>query len=192
MRALRHPAMIIASLALFVALGGTSLAAASYINGKHIKPHSLPKNRLTKGAIESLHGAVGPRGVQGPKGDTGDIGPSDAWSAYDGSLALGSGYQTVASLTLGAGSYVVMAKTTLYLPTYQGTTCRLSDTVAGLIDQSTVGGIGATSVDATASELAPLTTNGSTVSVECGSNETDAEAYNTHLVAIKVGSVTGT
>ena len=46
----------VALLALFLALGGTSLAAASFINGKQIKPGSIPKNRLTASAIRSLKG----------------------------------------------------------------------------------------------------------------------------------------
>ena len=58
------PALVISLVALFVALGGTSLAAANYINGKHIKPHSIPTDRLTKRAIKTLHGAQGPRGLR--------------------------------------------------------------------------------------------------------------------------------
>ena len=44
----------VALLALFLALGGTSFAAANYINGKRIKPSSLPENRLTDKARASL------------------------------------------------------------------------------------------------------------------------------------------
>jgi len=61
----------VALLALFLALGGTSYAAASLINGSQIKPHSIPKNRLTKGAIASLHGAKGTKGTPGERGPTG-------------------------------------------------------------------------------------------------------------------------
>ena len=68
MKGLRHPATIVAAVALFVALGGSSLAAARFINGKHIKPHSIPTNRLTKKAIKALHGAKGPQGAQGVQG----------------------------------------------------------------------------------------------------------------------------
>lgn len=85
------PALVVSLFALFVALGGTSLAAANYINGKHIKPNSIPKNRLTKSAIKALHGQrglqgpIGPmglqglqglQGIQGQKGDTGSPGVS--------------------------------------------------------------------------------------------------------------------
>jgi len=75
------PALLTSVLALFIALGGTSLAAANLISGSDIKPHSIPKNRLTKGAITSLRGErglQGPKGatgVQGEKGDTGPQGP---------------------------------------------------------------------------------------------------------------------
>ena len=86
----------LALLALFVALGGTSMAATNLINGKHIKPHTIPKNRLTNAAITSLHGAKGaqgtpgpqgppgPGGNQGPRGATGPQGPS-SWDSLIGS-----------------------------------------------------------------------------------------------------------
>lgn len=44
----------VALLALFLALGGTSFAAANYINGKRIKPGSIPENRLAPAATASL------------------------------------------------------------------------------------------------------------------------------------------
>ncbi len=61
----------IALLALFLVLGGSSYAAATAINGKSIKPNSIPKNRLTKTAIKQLKGNRGPRGLQGARGATG-------------------------------------------------------------------------------------------------------------------------
>lgn len=44
------PAMIVAILALFVALGGTVYAASS-INGKLVKKNSLPGNRIKKNTV---------------------------------------------------------------------------------------------------------------------------------------------
>jgi hypothetical protein len=41
-----QPATVIATAALFVALGGTAYSAASTINGGEIKVHSIPGNRL--------------------------------------------------------------------------------------------------------------------------------------------------
>lgn len=195
------PSLVISSLALFVALGGTSLAAVSYIDGSRIKSHTIAEAKLTTKAIKLLRGqrglkgptglagAQGVQGLQGAKGSTGGIGPSDAYSTYVSSpVALGVGFKTVASLTLGAGSYAVIAKTTLYMPSMQGTGCELVDTVAGLIDRNNVSPV----MYDTPTLLGPLTTAGSTVTVQCGSNETDAQASYTHLVAIKLGSVTGT
>ena len=66
-------------LALFVALGGTSFAAATLINGSQIKPHTISENRLTNGAIAALHGAKGAPGApgaQGPAGPQGAQGPA--------------------------------------------------------------------------------------------------------------------
>ncbi|HEY7863304.1 MAG TPA: hypothetical protein VIE39_06580, partial [Thermoanaerobaculia bacterium] len=40
----------VALLALILALGGTSVAAANYINGKRIKPGSIPESRLAASA----------------------------------------------------------------------------------------------------------------------------------------------
>jgi hypothetical protein len=69
-------ANLAATLALFIALGGTSVAAVSYINGTLIKPHSIPKNRLTHKAITQLKGNRGPRGLRGATGVAGPVGPT--------------------------------------------------------------------------------------------------------------------
>jgi hypothetical protein len=192
------PALVISVLALFVALGGTSLAAAGFINGEHIKPHSIPADRLTKGAIKALRGTQGPRGPQGThglrgsKGDTGDIGPSNAYSGYFApAFGVGAEYKMVVSQTLGAGSYVVAAKGSITMPSAQGTTCKLEDSIHGELDESTVGASGATNLGETVSLLAPLTTTGSLVSVSCASNDPAATVAHTHIVAIKLGSVSG-
>lgn len=46
-----------------MALGGTSFAAANYISGSKIAPHSIPKNRLTNKAIAQLKGNRGQPGT---------------------------------------------------------------------------------------------------------------------------------
>ena len=89
MRHLRHNA--VAYLALFVALGGTSFAAATVITGKNVKNGSLTgidvRNRSLTGKdvkdksltpidfSGSVQGPKGNTGAPGPKGDTGDTGP---------------------------------------------------------------------------------------------------------------------
>jgi len=52
-----NPATVIATVALFVALGGSSLAAANYIDGASIKPNSIPANRLTQSAVVEIRGS---------------------------------------------------------------------------------------------------------------------------------------
>ncbi len=51
----RHPATVIATVALLIALGGGTVAYASgMINGSSIKNHSIPANKLTAAAVKSL------------------------------------------------------------------------------------------------------------------------------------------
>ena len=98
-------------LALFVALGGTSFAAASYINGSKIKPHSIPKNRLTNSAISALHGAkgsqgsrgtTGARGSTGPKGTTGLVGSLDQLAGLPCSTNVINNRGLIAEVKTGA------------------------------------------------------------------------------------------
>lgn len=71
---LRHPATVIAALALFVALGGGAAWAGGLIPGSRIKNHSIATRKLTKSAILSLRGATGAVGPQGPQGTPGTPG----------------------------------------------------------------------------------------------------------------------
>jgi hypothetical protein len=59
---LRHPATVIAALALFVALGGGAAWASGMIRGSQIRNHSIASKKLTKRAIKSLSGKPGPGG----------------------------------------------------------------------------------------------------------------------------------
>jgi hypothetical protein len=65
---MKHPATVIALLALFVALGGSALAASALIDGHSIKNRSIPAKKLTRSAVVTLHGLRGPRGFTGPQG----------------------------------------------------------------------------------------------------------------------------
>jgi hypothetical protein len=74
-RGLKHPATIIAAVALFVALGGGAAWASGLISGSSIKNHSIAERKLTKKAIHALRGQ---RGARGPKGTTGATGATGA------------------------------------------------------------------------------------------------------------------
>lgn len=71
MKGLKHPATVVAALALFVALGGGAAWASGLISGSQIKNHSIAEKKLTKSAIRSLRGRRGPAGATGAQGITG-------------------------------------------------------------------------------------------------------------------------
>jgi hypothetical protein len=90
------PATVVACLALFVALGGTSFAAATVIAGKDVKNGSLTGKDVKNSSLtgtdvknksltpSDFNGSVqGPTGPQGPKGDTGPQGPKGDTGTVD-------------------------------------------------------------------------------------------------------------
>jgi len=94
-KGLKHPATVIAALALFIALGGGAAWASGLIPGSKIKNHSIAAKKLTKSAIKSLHGkrgatgpkgATGAQGIQGVQGVQGPPGPSNMirWNTTSG------------------------------------------------------------------------------------------------------------
>ena len=80
----------LALLALFVALGGTSVAATNALVPRNsvaspqIVNGSLLRADLAKKTVEALKGNRGPRGLEGPKGATGGQGPAGSTSTVPG------------------------------------------------------------------------------------------------------------
>jgi hypothetical protein len=80
----------LALLALFVALGGTSVAATNALVPRNsvaspqIVNGSLLRADLAKKTIKALKGNIGPRGLEGPQGATGAQGPAGADSTVLG------------------------------------------------------------------------------------------------------------
>ncbi len=203
MKGLRHPATIIASLALFVALGGGAWASG-LISGSQIKNHSIAEKKLTTKAIRALRGHRGPTGPAGPAGSLGPqgpIGPSSATSTYNTSTVVyGTAGAPIATLTLpapsgtAAASYVILGHTTISdTANTQTTTCSLQlYNSNGTFDRADT----STTVPAPQVEsvhlVAPLGTVGpAVVHLFCQSDDPNAKASNSHLVAIELGSVTG-
>jgi preprotein translocase subunit Sec61beta len=130
-RALQHLRRhVVAYLALFVALSGTSYAAATKLAPKNsvgspqVINGSLQKVDLSKKAFAALRGARGPRGLQGaagsagpagtqgPKGDTGGSGAAGQQGAegpqgLPGSATLRSGPGVAGLATLDSGAAIV-------------------------------------------------------------------------------------
>jgi hypothetical protein len=124
--------MMVALLALFVALGGSSYAALK-VTGKNVTDGTLSSADLKNNSVTTIDirdgsllekdfragqlpvGAQGPKGdtgAQGPSGLTGARGPSDAFTAFFGDkdipAAAGQPF-TLAELDLAAGDYLVFA-----------------------------------------------------------------------------------
>jgi hypothetical protein len=115
-------ANVVATLALFLAMGGSAVAASHYLitSPKQIKPGAIALGNLSAKAQRSLRGAagragsVGPAGTtgaagpagpagaagaNGPTGETGPRGPSEAWAITENGEAHAA--------SVPAGSYVV-------------------------------------------------------------------------------------
>ena len=74
MKSLKHPATILAALAVFVALGSGAAVASGLVSGKRLVNHSVSEWKLTNRAISSLQGQQGPQGPVGAQGPQGLVG----------------------------------------------------------------------------------------------------------------------
>lgn len=124
-------ANVVATLALFVALGGVGYAASQLpknsVGTKQLKKNAVTSQKIAKGAVTkgklssdaaaALRGPAGPKGDRGPKGDAGpkgDLGapgPSEALTtqAAEETLVEGSAATEITSLSLSAGRWILFA-----------------------------------------------------------------------------------
>jgi hypothetical protein len=125
--------LVVSTLALILALSGTSYAAFSLpqnsVGTKQLKNKSVTLAKLAPAAQGSLAkigpqgtpgpsgapgtpGAKGDPGPPGPKGDPGPPGPSNAFTASksDGIQLVWTGYKNVATPRVPAGTYMLIAK----------------------------------------------------------------------------------
>src|ERR1700722_16313435 len=86
-------ATTVASVALFIALGGVSYAAlklpANSVGTKQLKNKAVTLAKISSSARKSLHGAAGARGPAGVVGTKGDSGPRGATGAAGTTGATG-------------------------------------------------------------------------------------------------------
>jgi hypothetical protein len=132
------PSLIVASIALLVALGGTSLAAVSVIlpansvGTKQLKNNAVTSAKVKDGSLKAIDlapgvlaaspgvgaaGPAGPAGAPGAAGPTGATGPSDAFSAYRDAISPpplpANATTTIVTLALQPGKYVIVGKVNL-------------------------------------------------------------------------------
>ncbi len=127
-------ANVVASLALFVALGGVSYAAVKLpknsVGSRQIKHNAVTGSKVKNGSLTGadiknrsltaadfagvLAGPTGPQGSVGPPGPAGvagATGPSDAYASHvPGGVESSITEADLTSVSVPAGSYVVTAK----------------------------------------------------------------------------------
>ena len=204
---------VVAYLALFVALGGTSYAAvnlprnsvgtsqlrANAVTSAKVRNASLLAADFKRGQIPA--GAQGPAGPAGERGPQGERGPIEAYSVIGPSpVPLSTSPIDVASINVPAGSYTVMVTGFVYVnstavgPNDQFS-CLVVDGagqfVANMPSQVTVDQtyqytiVGAGTVAA-----GPLRVRCTQIAVGSGELDPPLQQIGARLVATRVGSVT--
>ncbi len=212
-RFLKHPATVIATVALFVAVGGGTAAYASgLISGSQIKNHSIPAKKLTKSAIKSLRGQRGARGPAGPTGATGatgaagaqgiqgiqgihgPIGPSNGYVNVNTGAVPISSSTTVNTLSLPAGKYMVTAVVMPYQSSAGSSDAICTLSLGSPIDfEQTQVVNGSTSfADISMVGMGTLASAGN-ASISCyQSGSGSLEIFDSQLAAVQLGSVSVT
>ncbi|HEX4307118.1 MAG TPA: hypothetical protein VHZ54_13865 [Solirubrobacterales bacterium] len=152
MRAIRQRltyANVIATVALFLALGGAAVAATQIprnsVGTGQLKPEAVTAGKIAKKARKQLRGNTGPAGPegktgkQGPKGATGAKGaqgatgrqgePGDgpAFEVFGTFKPIEPGGSQILTRTLTAGQYVVSANVTVESVVPTEVTCVLGE-----------------------------------------------------------------
>jgi hypothetical protein len=189
-------ANIVASLALVVALGGTSYAAVT-ITGKQIKDSTITSADIKNGAIaeRDLNADVaGVPGPQGPKGPPGDPASVVAHGATAGRTVFG--YPDFAlTKSLPAGKYVLNASVDIqgYGSTsgYMGGISVVDCWIPGFKTASYYLSPNGTYVAETESLSLNSTVDhpGGAVTLRCERSWNDAVVLDASLTAVKVGSL---
>lgn len=196
------PALVVAAVALFIALGGTSVAAVvalapnsvatkhlknGAVNSAKVKDHSLKAIDLASGVL-----AGGAQGEQGPAGPAGPAGPSDAYARFLlGPVVVPGAPTTITTLSIpAAGKYLLWAKATVNTAVVNANvSCRLL-TEGADFDTSFVGA--AAPWSATISNIvAHEFTAAGTASYQCQAAGA-VTIGNLKMSAIRVGSLTNT
>jgi hypothetical protein len=203
-------ANVMVSILAFCVLGGGTAFAAMQVAGNSVGTKQLKKGAVTPGKLSSaakdtMTGATGPEGPKGDtgakgdpgvqgdpgvKGEQGESGPSDVYSARSTLKAItpGFGYQTVVSVALPAGNYLVSATQTAESEGGQSTVeCAI---FSGSTSVATFYARVPSLLSGTVAGEATITLSAATtVSEQCGSTEHVMNLSGPVLTAIKVGTL---
>lgn len=194
---------VVATLALFIALGGASYAALKLpknsVGTKQLKNGAVTQKKISRAAQKALRGQTGATGASGPSG----IGPAFGVTRDDRFKITSTDISNptpLATLTgLPAGSYAITARTFLHGTGSEDLAkCRLLAPANGAgqdIDEGTAfmgGEFAGDSFDA-AMPLQMLHTfpsDGGTVELACSHDHLELQAINPRIQAIRVSGVT--
>jgi hypothetical protein len=192
-------ANVTATMALVIALGGTSYAAiklpANSVTSKQVKDKSLLKKDFKTGELPAGRtgpaGPAGPAGAAGPQGFTGPAGAvSSVYKTTETGPTAGAGDQTIDSISLpGGGNWVVTAKFIANNATAVEAilSCRLT------IGDVTKDDLGASGTDFGASGDASHTLTGagagSSAAIVCSTTSASASYGSITFTAVRVASI---
>lgn len=111
-------ANVIATIALFIALGGASYAAIKLpknsVGAKQLKKGAVTPAKLSEASKATLAGPVGPQGPagrEGPKGDQGEPGAAKAWAEVSGAGTVLRSSAGVMAFRAAKGTFCVKTST---------------------------------------------------------------------------------
>jgi hypothetical protein len=167
-------ANVVASLALFLALGGAAFAATQLprnsVGTGQLKPEAVTAGKIAKKTRNQLRGSTGPQGpqgktgktgpkgatgakgaqgAQGAKGATGADGTGPAFEVFGTLKTIGAGATTIVGENLGAGAYVSSANVVVEATAPGTVTCTLSSGGEASANFGVVGQITTLSLSAT-------------------------------------------
>jgi hypothetical protein len=177
-------ANVIASIALFIALSGTSYAAI-HITSKQIKNNTIRSadirnytiraKDIKKGVLSSAHAA--PLNSAAFEANR-DAGPSGVGPAQS--------YTNVASLDVAPGAYIVFGKIDLQSDAQDSSRCRL--TAESSVDESNRGLRANGTGEAHNLQLAHTFNSAGPITLSCRTSAGHWTASDTKILAVKVGS----
>ena len=195
-------ANVVATLALFVALGGASYAALQLpknsVGTKQLKKNAVTAKKIAKGAVTkaklSAEAASALTGPAGPKGDPGTPGPSEALTAEAAEEAVVDTVDStqIASLALPAGQWILFSDLSPERSTGEPSAiCYPS--IGGTLGRTSRTKLAATTGDQAGLVLVePMTLSGPTeVAVRCEAHDGTFTVYGeeTTVVALRVGAI---